>query len=286
MVEHGRPNGLKNVIYWKRQKPGARSTSSFGEKCRIRKVKRHMKKLFKVFMLLSFLLLTSTPSSAWWLWVHGVPVQEGTQLGRLAASIKEIAEQLEMIKQHLAMLKSLKAKLMNELGIGQIMEIFAQTQEILQQAKSLTSDIKDFGKAFAEHYPDFKPDEIVNALTEGKRMDDTWREKTEGYLKTLNMTAKEFENEQKARDRMMQTLTEADPESGQTKAIQVIGAMVNHAAFLLDRNNQELSGFMESYATRKQMERERKKIVKQNMINMSRNASSVKPSGKRFKPGF
>lgn len=245
-----------------------------------------MKKLFKVFMLLSFLLLTSTPSSAWWLWVHGVPVQEGTQLGRLAASIKEIAEQLEMIKQHLAMLKSLKAKLMNELGIGQIMEIFAQTQEILQQAKSLTSDIKDFGKAFAEHYPDFKPDEIVNALTEGKRMDDTWREKTEGYLKTLNMTVKEFENEQKARDHMMQTLTEADPESGQTKAIQVIGAMVNHAAFLLDRNNQELSGFMESYATRKQMERERKKIVKQNMINMSRNASSVKPSGKRFKPGF
>ena len=144
-------------------------------------------------MLLSFLLLNSTPSSAWWLWVHGVPVQEGTQLGRLAASIKEIAEQLEMIKQHLAMLKSLQAKLMNELGIGQIMEIFAQTQEILQQAKSLTSDIKDFGKAFAEHYPDFEPSEIINALTEGKRMDDTWREKTEGYLKTLNMTAKEFE---------------------------------------------------------------------------------------------
>lgn len=245
-----------------------------------------MKKLFKGLLLLSFLFLSSAPTSAWWLWVNGVPVQEGTQLGRLATSIKEIAEQLEMIKQHLAMLKSLKSRLMNELGIGQIMEVFAQTQEILQQAKTLTSDIKDFGKAFAEHYPDFKPDEIISALTEGRRMDDTWREKTEGYLKTLNMTAKEFENEQKARNRMMETLMEADSESGQTKAIQVIGAMVNHAAFLIDRSNQELGGFMESYATRKQMERERKKIVKQNMINMSQNASETKPSGKRFKSGF
>lgn len=245
-----------------------------------------MKKLFKVFMLLSFLLLNSTPSSAWWLWVHGVPVQEGTQLGRLAASIKEIAEQLEMIKQHLAMLKSLQAKLMNELGIGQIMEIFAQTQEILQQAKSLTSDIKDFGKAFAEHYPDFEPSEIINALTEGKRMDDTWREKTEGYLKTLNMTAKEFENEQKARDRMMQTLTETDPESGQTKAIQVIGAMVNHAAFLLDRNNQELSGFMESYATRKQVIREKRKVSRQNFRNMAKELREKEITQKTFKAGF
>ena len=132
-----------------------------------------MKKPYKVLLILVFaVLFASAPSDAWWLWVHGVPVQEGTQLGRLAASIKEIAEQLEMIKQHLAMLKSLKARLMNELGIGQIMEVFAEAQSVLKQAKSLASGIKDFDAAFKIQFPDFGDmKEIIKASEEGQRMD-------------------------------------------------------------------------------------------------------------------
>ena len=69
-----------------------------------------MKKLCKAFLALALVLATAMPVSAWWLWVTGYPVQEGTQLNRLDASVKEITEQLEMIRQHLAMLKSLKGR--------------------------------------------------------------------------------------------------------------------------------------------------------------------------------
>ena len=247
-----------------------------------------MKKPYKILLILVFtVLLAPAPSDAWWLWVHGVPVQEGTQLGRLAASIKEIAEQLEMIKQHLAMLKSLKARLMNELGIGQIMEVFAEAQSVLKQAKSLASGIKDFDAAFKIQFPDFGDmKEIIKASAEGKRMDDQWRNASESYLKTLNMTAKDFEDEQAVRDKMMETLTETDAESGQTKAIQVIGAMVNHAAFLTARSNVELGGFMESYLTRKQTERERKKIARKNVLKMTKVATEMEKPGETFNPGF
>lgn len=137
-----------------------------------------MKKPYKILLILVFVVLFApAPSDAWWLWVNGVPVQEGTQLGRLAASIKEIAEQLEMIKQHIAMLKSLKSRLLNELGIGQIMEVFAEAQSVLQQAKSLASGIKDFDAAFQIQFPDFGGmKEIIKASEEGQRMDDQWRE--------------------------------------------------------------------------------------------------------------
>lgn len=243
-----------------------------------------MKRLFKVLLVFGLIMSASAPSHAWWLWVSGYPVQEGTQLGRLAAAVDKITEQLEMIQQHIAMLNSLKSQLL-QLGTGQIMEVFTEAQSVLQEAKSLTAGVSDFGAAFKEHFPD-EYEGIISVLSEGKRLSDNWRKVEEGYMKTLNMTAQNFNNEQAVRDRMLQTLTEADSSSGQTKAIQIIGAMVNHAAFLLDRNNQELSGFMESYLTRQQAERERKQIAQKNVVEMGKNAEQVERTGQMFSPGF
>lgn len=242
-----------------------------------------MKKFLSMFLLLIYMLF-STPAHAWWLWVNGFPVQEGTQLSKLAADIHEVTEQLTMLKQHLAMLNSLKSRLL-QLGNGQIMEIFTEAQSVLQNAKSLTSDISNFGSAFKQHFPD-NYEGIISALSEGKRLADDWRKVEEGYMKVLNMTAKNFDNEQNIRDNMMQTLNEADSDSGQTKAIQIIGAMVNHASFLLDRNNQELSGFMESYITRQQAEKQRQQLAQKNVVEMGKNAAQTERSGQTFTPGF
>lgn len=246
-----------------------------------------MKKLFRTLLISAFVFILTfpVPANAWWLWVSGYPVQEGTQLGRLDASIKEIAEQLEMIKQHLAMLKSLKSGLM-QLGTGQIMDVFTEAQGVLQSAKTLTSGLQNFESAFKEHFPDYDGPEVIKATDESGRFNKDWRSASEAYLKTLNMTARNFENEQAARDRMMDMLNESDPESGQTKAIQIIGAMANHTAFLLDRNNMALSGFMENYLTRKQIERERKKIAQKNVVTMGKAASETEKSGTRYNTGF
>ena len=236
------------------------------------------------FVLAVVLVLSSVPAHAWWLWVNGFPVTESTQLNRLAADIHEVAEQLNMIQQHLAMLNSMKSRLL-QLGNNQIMQVFEEAQSLLQNAKSLTADISNFGQAFKEHFPD-DYESITSAVSEGKRLADDWRKVQEGYMKVLNMTAKNFDNEQQIRNTMINTLNEADSESGQTKAIQIIGAMVNHASFLLDRNNQELSGFMESYITRQQAEKQRKKLAKKNISEMGKNAAQTQRSGKSFTPGF
>ena len=105
-------------------------------------------------------------------------------------------------------------------------------------------------------------------------------------MKVLNITAKNFNDEQQMRNRMIETLNEADSDSGQTKAIQIIGAIVNHASFLLDRNNQELSGFMESYITRQQAEKQRQKLAQKNVVEMGKNAAQTQRSGQTFTPGF
>ena len=245
-----------------------------------------MKKFLRLhkFLFIMIAIFISAPAHAWWLWVQGIPVTESTQLSRLAADIKEVAEQLSMLKQHLAMLNSLKSRLL-QLGNGQIMEIFTEAQSVLQNAKSLTADISNFGSAFKQHFPD-DYNGIMSAVNEGKRLTDDWRKVEEGYMKVLNMTAKNFNNEQQVRNRMLDTLNEADSDSGQTKAIQIIGAIVNHASFLLDRNNQELSGFMESYITRQQAEKQRQKLAQKNVVEMGKNAAQAERSGKSFTPGF
>ncbi len=241
-----------------------------------------MKKLFSICIFI--FMLMSAPANAWWLWVEGIPVTESTQLSRLAADIHEVTEQLTMLKQHLAMLNSLKSRLLN-FGNGQIMQIFSEAQSVLQNAKSLTSDISNFGSAFKLHFPD-DYNKIISAVDEGKRLADDWRKVEEGYMKVLNMTTKNFNNEQQIRNKMLETLNEADSDSGQTKAIQIIGAMVNHASFLLDRSNQELGGFMESYITRQQAEKQRQQLAQKNVVEMGKNAAQIERTGKTYSPGF
>ena len=241
-----------------------------------------MKKLFSICIFVSMLM--SAPADAWWLWVNGFPVTEATQLNKLAADIHEVTEQLTMIKQHLAMLNSLKSRLL-QLGTGQIMDVFTEAQSLLQNAKSLTSDISNFGTAFKEHFPD-DYNGIISAIDESSILTNNWKKVEESYMKVLNMTAKNFDNEQKIRDKMIETLNEADSDSGQTKAIQIIGAMVNHASFLLDRNNQELGGFMENYITRQQIEKQRKQLAKKNVVEMGKNAVQTERTGKSYSPGF
>ena len=245
-----------------------------------------MKQFLKLrnFLLIIIVIFISAPAHAWWLWVQGIPVMEHTQLSRLAADIKEVAEQLTMLKQHLAMLNSLKSRLL-QFGNGQIMEIFTEAQSVLQNAKSLTADISNFGAVFKQHFPD-DYEGIMSAINESKRITDDWRKVEEGYMKVLNMNAKNFDDEQQVRNKMIETLNETDSDSGQTKAIQIIGAMVNHASFLLDRNNQELSGFMESYITRQQAEKQRQKLVQKNVVEMGKNAAQAERSGQTFTPGF
>ena len=241
-----------------------------------------MKKLFSICIVV--FILVSAPANAWWLWVNGFPVTEATQLNKLAADIHEVTEQLTMIKQHLAMLNSLKSRLL-QLGTGQIMEVFTEAQSLLQNAKSLTSDISNFGTAFKEHFPnDYNG--IISAIDESSRLTNNWKNVEESYMKALNMTAKNFDNEQKIRDKMIETLNESDSDSGQTKAIQIIGAMVNHASFLLDRNNQELSGFMENYITRQQIEKQRQQLAKKNVVEMAKNAAQTERTGKSYSPSF
>ena len=239
----------------------------------------------KLFLLAgATFLFTALPANAWWLWVEGIPVMESTQLDKLAADVHEVTEQLEMLKNHIAMLNSLKSRLL-QLGNGQIMQVFTEAQSVLQNAKSLTADISNFGSAFNQYFPD-EYQRITSAVNEAKRLHDDWRNVQEGYMKVLNMNAQNFDNEQQIRNSMIDTLNETDSESGQTKAIQIIGAIVNHASFLLDRNNQELSGFMESYITRQQAEKQRKKLVQKNISEMGKSAAQTERSGKSFTPGF
>ena len=239
----------------------------------------------KSFLLAGVVFLfTALPAHAWWLWVQGIPVSESTQLSRLAADIHEVAEQLDMLKNHIAMLNSLKSRLL-QLGNGQIMQVFTEAQSVLQNAKSLTADISNFGEAFNLHFPD-EYQRITSAVNEAKRLNDDWRNVQEGYMKVLHMNAQNFDNEQLIRNSMIDTLNETDSESGQTKAIQIIGAIVNHASFLLDRNNQELSGFLESYISRQQAQKQRKKLVQKNISEMGKNAAQTERSGKSFTPGF
>ena len=98
-----------------------------------------------------------------------------------------------MLKNHVAMLNSLKSRLL-QLGNGQIMQIFTETQSVLQNAKNLTADISKFGEAFNKYFPD-EYQLITSAINEAKRLHDDWRNVQEAYMKVFHMNAQNFDNE-------------------------------------------------------------------------------------------
>ena len=85
------------------------------------------------------------------------------------------------------------------------MQIFTETQSVLQNAKSFAAGVSKFALAFKQHFPD-DYESITSAITEGKRLADDWCKVEEGYMKVLKITTKNFDNEQQIRNKMVETL--------------------------------------------------------------------------------
>ena len=116
-----------------------------------------------------------------------------------------------------------------------------------------------------------------------EKRDKQWKESTEAYLKTLNLNAKEFEDDQKTRDKLMEALSSAE---GQVQALQALGALMDHANSMIARDEQTLQGFMTVY-----MESERDKIdeyedMVKNLEEGFQSLKDVQLNGQSFGLGF
>ena len=212
--------------------------------------------------------------------------QETTQLTVKLKAISEWLNTLEMKTNQLKMLAQLPSEVISQIqGMkGMMAENFSQVREILGQVESITHFTDDLEGMLKDRHPEWESGLTIEDLkSRNTKRDSQWKKTTEAYLKALNMTAKDFENDEKTRDKLLSALSSSE---GQVQALQALGALLDHTNSILARNEQTIQGFMTTYLEAERDEVDKREQKEQSIAEAYQSLKNMQAPGKTYKPGF
>lgn len=236
-------------------------------------------KFMPLFLALIFVFVVANPGMC-------LIAQEPTQITVKLKAISEWLNTLEMKTNQLKMLAQLPSEVISQIqGMrGLMAENFSQVKNILEQAESLTHFTDDFEGMFKERHPDWESGLTIEDLkARNEKRDTQWKKTVEAYLKALNMNAKDFEDNDKTRDKLLSALSSSE---GQVQALQALGALLDHTNSILARNEQTIQGFMTTYLEAERDEVDRREQKEQSIKEAYKSLQNMQAPGKTFKPGF
>ena len=198
-------------------------------------------------LLIGLFVLVIINQSAAWTCACTATAQESTQLLNKVQLIKQLAEQIQMVKNQYQMLMQLSGSLKSGLAgaNSQIMSQFEQVQDIWKEAESLTHSMDDFLSKHIERHPEQHAGEEVNAELARRKRDKEYAEMLKSYLEGLNMQAQDFEDRANTRQKLFDTLSSTE---GQVQAIQALGGLINHTSSMIDQQTEVMAGFTTMFA--------------------------------------
>ena len=237
------------------------------------------KKFVRLLSILIVILLSA--SSAW-----GLIAQETTQITVKVKAVAEWLNTVEMQLNQLKMLAQLPQSVISEVnGMKELLsENFSQVRGILQDVDSITHFTDDIESMLKDRHPDFESGLTIDALKERNEKRDTKLKQTfEAYLKSLNITAKDFKNDEKTRDKLLSALSNSE---GQVQVLQALGALLDHTSSMIARNEQTLQGFMTTFLEYERDEIDKREQKEQSILEAYKSLKNLQIPGQTFTPGF
>ncbi|MBR2209418.1 MAG: hypothetical protein IJ859_11475 [Synergistaceae bacterium] len=237
-------------------------------------------KKFKFVLLVLTLIFVCASSSESWI------AQETTQITVKIRAIAEWLNTVEMQLNQLKMLTQLPQSVINEInGMKELMsENFSQVRGILQDVESITHFTDDIESMLKDRHPDWQGGLKIDELKErNEKRDKQLKQTYEAYLKTLNITAKDFKNDEKTREKILSTLSNSE---GQVQALQALGALLDHTSSIISRNEQTLQGFMTTFLETERDEIDKREQKEQSILEAYKSLKNLQIPGQTFTPGF
>ena len=235
------------------------------------------KKFVRLLSILIVILLSA--SSAW-----GLIAQETTQITVKVKAVAEWLNTVEMQLNQLKMLAQLPQSVISEVnGMKELLsENFSQVRGILQDVDSITHFTDDIESMLKDRHPDFESGLTIDALKERNEKRDTKLKQTfEAYLKSLNITAKDFKNDEKTRDKLLSALSNSE---GQVQVLQALGALLDHTSSMIARNEQTLQGFMTTFLEYERDEIDKREQKEQSILEAYKSLKNLQIPGQTFTP--
>ena len=212
--------------------------------------------------------------------------QETTQITVKVKAVAEWLNTVEMKLNQLKMLAQLPQSVISQIqGMKELLsENFSQVRGILQDVESITHFTDDIENMLKSRHPDWQAGLKIDDLKErNKKRDQQLKQTFEAYLKALNITAKDFKNDEKTRDKLLTTLSNSE---GQVQALQALGALLDHTSSIIARNEQTLQGFMTTFLESERDEIDEREQKEQSILEAYKSLKNLQSPGQTFSPGF
>ena len=212
--------------------------------------------------------------------------QEPTQVAILGLAKKELEKLTAMVAAQDKMIKHLDAAAIASIAVerGKIVEGFKNIKKILQATDVLTHMTDNIEIALKKRHPEWQSGLSVAQLkARNEDRDKNWKATAQAYLKAVNLTAKDFATDNVIREAIMKLLNNP---SGQTQAIQVLGALLEHADSMLVRNEQSIQGFMTTYLEYERDEIDKREQMGKGIIEACGSLKTFRPAARNYNMGF
>ncbi|MBR0074412.1 MAG: hypothetical protein IJP96_01490 [Synergistaceae bacterium] len=237
------------------------------------------KKFIRGFSAIVLIILSASPALC-------LIAQETTQITVKVKAVAEWLNTLEMQLNQLKMLAQLPQSVISEInGMKELLsENFSQVRNILQQVESITHFTDDIENMLKTRHPDWQAGLKINDLKErNEKRDKQLKQTFEAYLKSLNITAKDFKNDEKTHEKLLTALSNSE---GQVQALQALGALLDHASSMIARNEQTLQGFMTTFLESERDEIDEREQKEQSILEAYKSLKNLQIPGQTFTPGF
>ena len=212
--------------------------------------------------------------------------QEYTQISVKVKAVAEWLNTIEMKLNQLKMLAQLPQSVINQInGMKELLaENFSQVRGILQQVDSITHFTDDIENTLKSRHPDWQDGLNIDDLKErNKKRDKQLKLTFEAYLKALNITAKDFKNDEKTRKKILSALSNSE---GQVQALQALGALLDHTSSMIARNEQTLQGFLTTFLEVERDDIDTQEQKEQSILEAYKSLKNLQIPGQTFTPGF
>ena len=212
--------------------------------------------------------------------------QETTQITVKIKAVAEWLNTIDMKLNQLKMLAQLPQSVINQInGMKELLsENFSQVRGILQQVYSITHFTDDIENMLKSRHPEWQQGLNIDELKErNKKRDKQLKQTFEAYLKALNITAKDFKNDEQTREKLLSTLSNSE---GQVQALQALGALLDHTSSMIARNEQTLQGFMTVFLEAERDDVDKREQLEQSIVEAYKSLQNLQAPGQTFTPGF
>ena len=237
------------------------------------------KKFKTIFIALILIIMCASSSEC-------MIAQETTQLEVKIKAVAEWLNTVDMKLKQLKMLAQLPQSVINEInGMKELLsENFSQVRDILQEVESITHFTDDIEYMLKSRHPDWQAGLNIDDLKErNQKRDKQLKQTFEAYLKSLNITAKDFKNDEKTRNKLLTALSNSE---GQVQALQALGALLDHTSSIIARNEQTLQGFMTTFLESERDEIDEREQKEQSILEAYKSLKNLQAPGQTFTPGF